>query len=191
DHPDFDGSNPASRYAIPGRGGVALSGEIRVPAWEITGPWDVDNDNDSIADSIWIDLGDTIRETEEGQLYKPLYAFLVVDMDGRLDLNAHGSIDHFTASPYDPVMIEAAARGAGTVGNLAGNLTSNAMPQGIGYGPAEITLRRIFSPSLPFGLNSAQVGNPDYDDYARLFAGRPPIGPNDSTNQMGQAIFGR
>ncbi len=186
DHPDFDGSNPASRYATTGRGGVALNGQIRLPAWEIVGPWDVDNDNDSIADSIWIDLGDTIRETEEGQLYKPLYAFLVVDMDGRLNLNAHGSIEHLTANLYDSVMFKS----GGSVGNLVDGATSNLMPQGVGYGPGEISLRRIFSPNLPFTAPNL-VGNPDYDDYARLFAGRPPIGPNDSTNQMGEAMFGR
>ena len=37
DHPNFTGSNPAFDAVI--------------------GPWDVDNDGDGIADSVWVDIG--------------------------------------------------------------------------------------------------------------------------------------
>ena len=52
--------------------------------------WDVDNDGDGVPDSVWVDLGLPVRYTADGQAYKPLFAILCLDMDGRLNLNAHG-----------------------------------------------------------------------------------------------------
>src|SRR5690606_26753932 len=121
--------NPMSRYdgaAMPPTPGAefARNGQIRFPVWESVGPWDVDNDNDGVRDSVWIDTGEPVRETEEGQLYKPLVAFLIVDLDNRLNLNAHGSIDHMVATPFDPVMIDSIDKGAPPVGNLAHTVSS-------------------------------------------------------------------
>ena len=56
----------------------------------VNGPWDVDNDGDGVPDSVWVDLGLPVRWTADGRAYKPLFAILCVDMDGRLNLNAHG-----------------------------------------------------------------------------------------------------
>ena len=67
------------------------NGQIAIPYWEAVGPWDVDNDNDGVPDSVWVDLGDPVTQAEDGTLYKPLYAFLVMDMDSRLNVNAHGN----------------------------------------------------------------------------------------------------
>jgi hypothetical protein len=96
DHPRFDGGNP--RSAAPNVTNVnnlaTNNGLATFPFWEITGPWDVDNDNDGVPDSVWIDLGDPIQEFEDGTRYKPLYAFLVIDLDSRLNVNAHGLVEH-------------------------------------------------------------------------------------------------
>ena len=40
---------------------------------------------------MWVDLGLPVRHTTDGRAYKPLFAVLFLDMDGRLNLNAHGS----------------------------------------------------------------------------------------------------
>ncbi len=64
-----------------------------MPTWEIVGPWDVDNDNDGVPDSVWVDLGDPIQQTEDGTRYKTLYAILCIDLDSRLNVNAHGLAD--------------------------------------------------------------------------------------------------
>ena len=61
----------------------------------INGPWDVDNDGDGVFDSIWVDLGMPAEVAPDGTLYKPLFAFLVVDLDSRLNLNAHGNRAHY------------------------------------------------------------------------------------------------
>ena len=78
DHPNFTGSNPNFN---PTWDGVTPAGQ-----------WDVDNDGDGVPDSVWVDLGLPVRSTADGRLYKPLFAILCVDLDGRLNLNAHGSL---------------------------------------------------------------------------------------------------
>ncbi len=74
DHPNFTGSNPNFN-----------------PAWDgVTagaGQWDVDNDGDGIPDSIWVDPGLPARAAKDGRMYRPLFAILCLDMDGRLNLN--------------------------------------------------------------------------------------------------------
>ncbi len=56
------------------------------------GGLDVDNDNDSIPDSIWTDVGLPVQTLSDGTKYKSLAAILIVDMDGKINLNAHGTI---------------------------------------------------------------------------------------------------
>ncbi len=77
DHPSFTGSNPAFN--------------------PITGPWDVDNDGDGITDSVWIDLGFASRTNgaRRGHVStKLLFAIRCLDLDGRLNANAHGNSSH-------------------------------------------------------------------------------------------------
>ena len=62
--------------------------------------WDVDNDGDGIQDSVWIDLGMPVQHASDGRRYKPLFAFLIQDLDGRININAAGNIAQLN---YDPV----------------------------------------------------------------------------------------
>lgn len=93
----------------------------------LTGPWDVDNDGDGVTDSIWVDVDFPIQKTLDGQRYKPLVAYLCLDLDGRLNANAHGSPGHLNP----PVAV-----------NVAGG-TSAALPRGMGFGPADINLQYL------------------------------------------------
>lgn len=196
DHPNFDGSNPASRYSgtlspVDGSGQplqLVNGTNIVFPFWEAVGPWDVDNDNDGVNDSIWVDLGDPVQETEDGRLFKPLYAFLVVDLDNRLNVNTHGSPDHFAGTNFDPVNLFA----GGNRYSLANNASSNLMPVGMGWGPGEISLRAILSPyTQPYqpahqpNYANPLGQNPIKDDYARLLFGRSAVDP------FADAIWGR
>ena len=98
DHPNFDGSNYYSQNVLASGFGNPVNlnnGLITAPTWEIIGPWDVDNDGDGVPDSVWVDLGLPVQKTEDGRFYKPLVAMLVEDLDNRLNVNAHGSLDHF------------------------------------------------------------------------------------------------
>ena len=52
----------------------------------------VDTDGDGIDDSIWIDIGLPVQTDIDGRRYKPLVAYQVVDMDGKLNVNALSSL---------------------------------------------------------------------------------------------------
>ena len=93
DHPNFDGGNTQS-LAWPPSAGTLFNNDIAIPYWEAVGPWDVDNDNDGVPDSVWIDLGEPVQELEDGTRVKALYATLIIDLDSRLNVNAHGLVDH-------------------------------------------------------------------------------------------------
>ncbi len=179
DHPLFDGSNPSSRNEGFTGNDLVRNGNIAVPFWEAVGPWDVDNDNDGVPDSVWVDLGDPVAQAEDGTLYKPLYAFLIVDLDSRLNVNAHGLVEDLYSPQLDSTINPVTNVGFGNLAHdlTAGGLnTSNYLPRGVGYGPAEISLRSVFSPNLPGNIDPtlvARIGNPAYDDYARLLVGRP------------------
>ncbi len=93
DHPRFDGGNPLSvPQGLPVQD-LVKGGNIAIPYWEAVGPWDVDNDNDGVPDSIWVDIGNPVQEAEDGTRYKALVAFLIIDLDSRLNVNAHGLAD--------------------------------------------------------------------------------------------------
>ncbi len=115
DHPDFTGSNPAVFNPI-------------------TGPWDVDNDGDSIPDSVWLDLGYPVQTASDGRQFKPLFAILCIDLDGRLNVNSHGSLAQADTVTYSQPF----------GGYFAGGTSSANLSRGLGWGPAEINLKELF-----------------------------------------------
>ncbi|MEC7566483.1 MAG: hypothetical protein VX738_12445, partial [Planctomycetota bacterium] len=119
----FPGSNDNLAAIIPGGGNF---------------PWDVDNDGDGIRDSVWIDMGFPIQTDSSGRQYKPLFALLCMDMDGRLNLNAHGNQMHYLANATNPTV------------PLAGGGNSLGFPRGMGYGPAEINLNVLFGTPVEY-----------------------------------------
>ncbi len=54
--------------------------------------YDVDNDGDGVTDSVWLDLGYPPRRDARGQFYKPLFAFMVIGLNGRIPLNTAGNL---------------------------------------------------------------------------------------------------
>jgi hypothetical protein len=165
DHPNFTGSNPDSVNipAIPGPQNF----------WECLGPWDVDNNGDGVADSIWVDLGAPVRTRADGRLYKPLFAILCLDLDGRLNLNAHGCLAQtnndtfkgYTANIDLTTYVNNGDHARGyyyaphTASNIpfwfGGNTQTAAIRRGQGYGPAEINLLPLFA-NNPVGTNYAE-----------------------------------
>lgn len=142
-HPAFTGSNPAFH--------------------PVTGPWDVDNNRDGIPDSIWMDPGFPVRTAADGTPYKMLVAPLIIDLDGRLNLNAHGSLEQAVlqaaaANGDTEINAAVAAYGlnvAGTPkallsGPWAGGGTSVNLPRGYGRGPAEVDLGVLFSNKMEY-----------------------------------------
>lgn len=155
-HPNFTGSNP--NYwplwdgVIPGPIVYDLDTSIAGPEVNITQPeWDVDNDGDGIKDSIWVDIGLPVQSTKDGRRYKPLVAILCLDLDGRLNLNAHGNLAQIVPDGVGPSAFD-------TTLPCSNSIANNATPilnRGQGCGPAEVDLRAFFNIS----------------DYSRLLLG--------------------
>jgi hypothetical protein len=148
DHPNFTGSNPtytgssASDYYQTGFN----------PCWDgVTDPtkfsWDVDNDGDGAPDSIWIDLGMPVRATADGRLYKPLFAILCVDLDGRANVNAHGSLQLADTTNLSTLHLFVSNSTFPT--QITPSFAANTQPtaRGQGLGPAEINLGAVLTAS--------------------------------------------
>jgi len=116
--------------------------------------WDVDNDGDRVLDSIWVDVGLPVRPGPDGRLSKPLVAILCVDLDGRLNLNAHGSLAQTDANYDTPTQI------TNTSGNplsiVAGGGNQLPRVRGQAAGPAEVDLRELLSAAHPWDATQTQ-----------------------------------
>lgn len=121
-NPNFTGSNPGTYSAD--WDGITTGSNYS---------WDVDNDGDGKADSVWLDLGMPPRTDGNGQTYKPLFAILCVDMDGRMNVNAHGCLAQ-TKTDYYKFDVPSSLTFAGASSSLT------TISRGQGVGPAEINL---------------------------------------------------
>ncbi|MCY3012120.1 MAG: hypothetical protein NTY42_20160 [Planctomycetota bacterium] len=115
---------------------------------QILGPWDVDNDGDGEADSVWIDPGLPVVYSPEGRRLKPLAAMMILDLDGRVNINVAGDrlqafSDSFAFSPA----------------GLPFKQPGRTIPNGFGYGPAEISLASLFAPISGQPTNAGAVNN--------------------------------
>jgi len=145
EHPNFTGSNPwfdGATYGLQQLSShlAGINSSTNAPFV----PWDVDNDGDGVADSIWLDIGLPLQTASDGRRYKPLVAILCKDMDGRLNLNYHGDEDQL-AAPFRTV--DAVPTG-GSTAPFAGDPNFRALtglPRGQGYGPAEISLAHVLA----------------------------------------------
>ena len=73
--------------------------------------YDVDNDGDGITDAVWLDLGFPPQRDAQGLLYKPLYAFTIIGMNGRLPLNTAGNLAHRDSNTGNPLFVQASRLG--------------------------------------------------------------------------------
>ncbi|PQO38166.1 hypothetical protein [Blastopirellula marina] len=174
DHPHFTGSN----------------GNFDIFGTTTNARWDIDNDLDGVTDSIWIDVGLPMKTDAQGRRYKPLAAILVKDLDGLINLNAHGSYAHYYEFLANSMPT---AQNANTVHSandpnvfplthgrfspawqsyvgMSNQATAAQMvlPQGSGYGPADVSLQTIFTVEESYRLLHQR-----YLDRAGSFSGAP------------------
>ena len=71
------------RYLLDG----SLDPEVDINSEESL---DVDTDMDGRYDAVWIDIGLPDQIDAQGYKYRPMVAYRIIDLDGRLNLNAHG-----------------------------------------------------------------------------------------------------
>lgn len=132
----------------------------------VGGSFDVDNDNDGTADSIWLDPGLPVLTGANGRHVKRLAAIMVRELDSRLNVNAHGSLAQVSDSPpgfttpinalsESPLRDDAAsplnlpARLAGAFTMPTGSPITAYTPRGMGVGPADVNLGGLFtSPAI-------------------------------------------
>ena len=131
-NPVFAFADSASRILRPRKfdGNNSISFPDLVPnptTGQIT--YDVDNDGDGVTDSVWLDLGYPVRRDSRGQLYKPLFAFMVIGLNGRIPLN--------------------------TAGNLAGTVAGMSVPPGAS--PANPTVSSGAGHSLHLGNSTSEI----------------------------------
>ena len=128
--------------------------------------FDVDADGDGQLDSVWLDFGQEPFRLSDGRFIKPLAAIRCIDLGGRVNVNAHGSIAHMLGS--------------------SPGVAYNSQPVGLGYGPADIRLDAVLTPAEISNIflgkqQSNEMGN---EIYRRLAArnGRYGGGVRSSSN---------
>lgn len=103
--------------------------------------FDVDNDGDGLTDSVWVDLGYPAVKDSRGMLYKPMFAFMVVGLNGRIPLNTAGNLQ---------------------LRNSGGGGQRNMHTSRLGTSPSEVdpTFGLQNSPPVVIGMNPAVPPNP-------------------------------
>lgn len=86
----FSASKILRPRAVDGHSAISFPNLYPNANGQIT--YDVDNDGDGTTDSVWLDLGYPPRRNSAGQLFKPLYAFMVIGLNGRIPLNTAGNL---------------------------------------------------------------------------------------------------
>jgi hypothetical protein len=195
---EFDGSSTNESYdAFPTTSGTSdpalariqlISGSTSVtPSFGIASPT-IDNDGDGTPDSDWIDVGFPMMHDVAGNQLKPKAAVLVMDMDGRLNLNVHGSRTDLenTAATTDcadnGISGTANASSTNFYPSLSFSSTSGtttvpilALPRGQGVGPAELSLfGPVVGSANSTGLGEMLSGSPiEIASLADKYTGRP------------------
>ena len=165
---------------------------------------DVDNDNSGTNDSVWIDIGLPVQTDSQGRQFRPLVAYHIVDLDGRLNLNVHGShADQTTGSldrygtamgpsdislnlvaggDYGSLLDDRYGDGGDNIpGNTANSLTSGQKLFGTPRAPEYVG--GLFGTSLPF-LSEAALTLPapaagNVDDFPSYY-----VDPTDLTSDV-------
>jgi hypothetical protein len=134
------------------------------PAPSLPNQFDVDNLGGGTPDSIWIDPGLPVFTSRDGRTCKVLVAVCELDLDGRINVNAHGSALDIDANAY-PTGKNGATATSNSLAALAGVSNSSVtLPIGQGYGVANINLNAVFPPAdvsaIILGMSGSPTGWP-------------------------------
>jgi hypothetical protein len=120
-NPNFNNSANYGKLGVWTGDGAATSNTFEL---------DSDNDGDGIREGIWLDLRYPLQETADGKKYTVMHSFTIYDLDGLIDLNAHGNLAGLPKN---------ATINSSLVGNA--NLMANEFlsQSNLGIGPHEIS----------------------------------------------------
>ena len=146
--------------------------------------FDVDNDADGVTDSVWLDLGYPAHLDSSGRLSKPLFAFLVIGLNGRIPLNTAGNLAARQSLPA-PHLAATGATHAAHLGNSVSELDPTYALQNANQGPAiDADPFNIAGIGMPPYTSNTQVDNAGVDvrltQLRNLLAGTRPQ-PNPRT----------
>lgn len=149
--PNFTGSNPIQVLNAPidtSTFNLAYNTLRDLATWLINGPWDVDNDGDGVADSLWLDFSLPEQTLADGTIIRPLVAPLIEDLDGRINLNRAGTWSQLTSARFNtssPTTYAPAGAGANPDADFfAAARSLQIFGRGGGVGPAEIDFSHLF-----------------------------------------------
>ena len=115
--------------------------------------FDVDADGDGQLDSVWLDFGQEPFRLSDGRFIKPLAAIRCIDLGGRVNVNAHGSLAHMLGSSPGTAF--------------------DSQPVGLGYGPADVHLGAVLSdPEISDIYLGRNQSNEKGDEIYRRLAAR-------------------
>ena len=101
---------------------------------------DVDVDGDGENEAFWLDLGLSIITNANGKRYRPLVAYHVVDLDGRLNLNAHSNLTQVRPTSATTFADDSYIN----IGQTSIGGTAPATPRGFGWGPPSVDMQPAF-----------------------------------------------
>ena len=166
----FDARNPLLTRILSG----TIPTVTQAPLYSGTNPvpLSIDNDGDGVADSRFLDIGLPPLVDSFGRTVYPRAAVLVVDLDGRMNVNAHGSnIDAETLGQYPTLT---------TGSSSPDTFPLEQLPRGAPAGPAGVSLVRGLAFNLGTTSTSAIL------QATRFTAGRTPL-----SNTEADALSGR
>ncbi|MBM4000999.1 MAG: hypothetical protein FJ297_15910, partial [Planctomycetes bacterium] len=132
-------------------------------------PASVDTDGDGTRDARWIDIGLPLQTGRNGRQVRPLVAVRCVDLDGRINVNFHGSGSHLT-TPATWTILDSGgtpryrpSRGnASTDPQYSNTFSIASRGQGSGVGPADVTLFDVLAQAahdaMPALANNVKEG---------------------------------
>lgn len=135
----FDSENPFLTHLDADSNGNA---SLRRPAFGTVGqPAQVDNDNDGVADGIWLtgtsNFFPSIPAIGGGEI-RCSVSYLVIDLDGRVNVNAHGAPSSSGQTGLGPADVDASAIFTAPIWSL---LMTGGTPPGSGITPSTTNWR--------------------------------------------------
>ncbi len=134
-------------------------------------------------DSVWLDLGFPVLTYTDGRRFKPLFAPLIVDLDGRVNLNVHGNVrgvhgSHVSNQGWGPWEVNLAR-----VCTADANEWKNLFRGGPGvqpsvwgrYGPDREPTPLPVVPRATFGPTPHSYGQIDFDGCQANGLATPPL----------------
>ena len=179
----FDVENPLLTQIVPAENGLSDNngdGDVTdvqvVNAAPLYGSTtlDVDNDADGISDSAFIDVGLAPVISSTGAIVYPRAAILVTDLDGRVNVNLHGSA-------VDGDLLD----GGFEMYPNVGAVTQYHLPRGAAVGPASGSITRSLLLGSPANASNEQELT---DNALTVFSGLPQ---DTTTKQTLDANSGR